>query len=122
MTRFIALLAIASGLLLVESKADETDKYCIYPQAEALDVIEQGVKEHGFKMMVLKGPMAQAYYDAIREQASGPILSGIHLVIIYNPGKGAAVFAFRGENRCGHTMISWPLHSRAIIAADRASI
>lgn len=122
MTRLLALLAIVSGLLLVESKADETDKFCIYPREQALEVIENAVKTHGFKMIILKGPKALAYYNEIREAASGPVLSGIELIIVYNPGKAAAVFAMKGEHRCGHTMVTWPLHMRAINAADRASI
>ena len=122
MKNFLASLAIVSALLIADSKADETDKFCIYPRAQALEVIEDAVKTHGFKMIVLSGPKAIAYYNDIREAASGPILSGIELIIVYNPGKAAAVFAMKGEFRCGHTMVTWPLHLRAINAADRASI
>lgn len=122
MKKFIASLAIVSALLIADSKADETDKFCIYPREQALEVIEDAVKTHGFKMMILKGPKALAYYNDIREAASGPVLSGIELIIVYNPGKAAAVFAMKGEHRCGHTMVTWPLHMRAINAADRASI
>lgn len=122
MKRFFAALAMVSALLIVESRADESDKFCIYPRQDALSVIESAVKEHGFKMMVLKGPKALAYYNEIREAASAPVLSGIELIIVYNPNKAAAVFAMKGEHRCGHTMVTWPLHLRAINAADRASI
>lgn len=122
MTRFIALLAIVSGLLIADSKADDTDKFCIYPRSEALEVIERGVKEYGFKMIVLNGPKAQAYYNEIRPYADGPDLRGISIIILVNQDKAAIAFAMKGDSRCGHTMVTWPLHQRAIIAADRANI
>jgi hypothetical protein len=123
MKQFFAALAMVSALLIVDSpKADETDKYCIYPKAEAVALLEQMRKEHGYKIVELKGVRAQAYFNVIREAASAPDLPGIELLILYNEGVAAFVVAVKGEFRCGHTAVNWPMHRAGMVAADRSSI
>jgi hypothetical protein len=122
MKQFFAALAMVSALLIVESKADETDKYCIYPKAEAVALLEQMRKEHGYKIVELKGARAQAYFNVIKKAADAPDLPGIDLLIIYNEGVSAFIVAIKGEYRCGHTAVNWPMHKAGMVAADRSSI
>lgn len=124
MKQFFAALAMLCALLILDPgpKADETAKYCIHPKAEAVALLEQIRKEHGYKIVELKGARAQAYFNVIKDAAQAPDLPGVELLIIYNEGVSAFVVAIKGEFRCGHTAVSWPYHKAGMIAADRANI
>lgn len=121
MTRFIALLAIVSGLLLVESRADDTAANCISPKADVLEFVEQ-MKLQGMKTVILKGAKAQAYLSVAREVAEIPSLPNTELIVITNEGVAAVAFVIKGENKCGYVKLTWPLHRRAMLAVDRGNI
>jgi hypothetical protein len=123
MKSFYVALALVVGLLLPErSFADATGKFCVYPKADAVEMLDKMQKEHGYKIKVLKGLAAQAYLDVLRQFTEIPELPGIELHVIYNEGAGAFVVAIKGENRCGHTAVSWPIHNKAMIAAERTNV
>lgn len=122
MKTFFATLAMVSALLIADSKADDTAANCTHPKKDTIEAVELFKKERGYKSVELKGPAAQAYLSVIRATTEAPHLPGVELLVVYNEGVAAVVFAIKGEFRCGYARVPWDLHIRAMIAADRTNI
>jgi hypothetical protein len=116
MTRFIALLAIASGLLLVESKADATKEHCVHPAKDFVELIES-FSAQGFSIEALSEKETQAYMRIAREIVAIPELPGTIIVVVENAGHAAIAFIFRDDMRCGYIKVTWQLHQIAMKAA-----
>lgn len=121
MNRFIALLALVSGLLLVEAKADETEKWCVVPKAQAVEII-QTLANQGGNVETLKDKQAQDYLAVIRNHTEIPELPGVEVIVVTFEGQAAAAFTFKGEFTCGRVVMKWPVHKEAWKAAKGVGI
>jgi hypothetical protein len=121
MKPFLVLLALASGLLLLESKADDTPQYCKDPKADVVALVE-ALAAQGFRHIELKGSEAQAYLSVLREVTEVPAFPGTELSIVLNENVAAVAFVFKDDTRCGYVRVSWPLHVRALKSAKGIDI
>lgn len=109
MTRFIALLAVVSGLLLVESKADDRKEWCIHSKQEAVEQIF-GFAQQGAEIEAIEGLQAQTYLGLLREQVEVPNLPDVTIVFATIPGRFVVGIVFSDTHRCGVFRLSWASH------------
>ncbi len=108
-TRFIALLAIVSGLLLVESKADDTAQWCARSRSEGLQLI-QDITSKGFPTRELDETNTAIFLAVVKKHGfieGVPNLPGTNMVILINPGKLVWGLIFKDDKWCARLQLSW---------------
>jgi hypothetical protein len=109
MTRFIALLAIVSGLLLAESKADETEKWCVGNRAQ-VDKLVSDVQEQNFPVRHLDETNAMIFMSLVRQMGlieNVPHLPGTQMTILMNPGVQIWGIIVKGDKWCARIVLGW---------------
>jgi len=117
MTRFIALLAIGSVLILSHpAQSDDTKEWCKHEPEQAVGLIKQAA-EMGFPIEALDQVQTQLYlavvYKHYIQSGEKPQLPGSIAVFVELPGSRAMVYFFKDEKFCGALTMPWAAHIHA---------
>lgn len=96
----IVLLALASGLIAFDSKADDTKQWCTESKQDGVEFIVEAVKI-GAKVIELGVQETQIYLEQLRELVEVPKLPGTKLVLLEGTGPQAVGIVFNETHRCG---------------------
>lgn len=111
MTRFIALLAIVSGIILTwPAKADDTKEWCVASTDHPYKFIEN-VRAEGFPVHELDATNTMIFLNIVKENgyvAGVPNLPGARMVILENPGTMIWGFIFKDDKWCARIQLPWP--------------
>ncbi len=121
MTRFIALLAIVSGLILAESKADVSEEWCTQDKNGAIEQIAVFLSR-SLPVESLNEYQTQAYLTAARNFLDIPPMLGVTIIVAQLPGTGARGYIFKGDKYCARLTLPWNEHEFSMKKARGASI
>lgn len=110
MTRFVALLAIVSGLILADSaNADDTEKWCVGNRAEVEKLIAD-VKSQNFPVRELDEANTAVFLSLVQQYGfieQIPSLPGTSMVILINPGSQIWGIVVKGDKWCARLVLGW---------------
>lgn len=110
MTRFIALLAIVSGLILTHpAKADDTAQWCVRAKSDGLHLI-QDITAKGFPTRELDETNTAIFLSVVKKHGfidGVPNLPNTNMVLLINPGKLVWGLIFLDDKWCARLQLSW---------------
>lgn len=125
MTRFIALLAIVSGIVLTwPAKADDTAKWCVANTDKPLELIES-VKAQGFPTRELDATNTLIFLSIVRENeyiAGVPNLPGARMTLLINPGVLVWGLIFKDDKWCARIQLPWAEYQAVLKAMQPKNI
>lgn len=118
MTRFIALLAIVSGIILTwPAKADDTKEWCKHDPSEAVAIIAK-YSEAGFPVEAFTELETQAYLEYVYgklDMPEKPKLPGTVVVFAEIPNNRSTGYFFHLSTKkfCSSLPMPWEMHMAA---------
>lgn len=109
MTRFFALLALASGLLIVDARADDTAKWCVGDRAD-VDRLVETIKSQNFPTRELDETNTVIFLALVQQYGfieNIPSLPGTKMIVLINPGVQVWGIIVRDDKWCARLTLGW---------------
>lgn len=109
MTRFLALLALASGLLIFDARADDTAKWCVGDRAD-VDRLVETVKAQNFPTRELDETNTVIFLALVQQYGfieNIPSLPGTKMIVLINPGVQVWGIIVRDDKWCARLTLGW---------------